>query len=248
MQNQLVLTISNGQYETYLSGIIRSTFDLEITGAVPSTIRRIHSEGKHGAPRVAKTLRDILMMEIPTIAVDLVWIERNDSCLDDETLAHRLGQIPLSYDNMDAIFAGEDGKFEFTLNVHCQDLTGNNEYCSVRTSNLVPNVPEIRPTMDFEIVKLLKDQVIRLKAETKKGNGHEHAKFSPVSIVSFSPARLDDNGNAVYNFTFETVGSLEPEQCLRTGLALLTAENHYPDAIVHIPDILLSPVATNVEA
>jgi len=44
---------------------------------------------------VANALRRILLAEIPTLAIEDVFIEQNTSIIQDEVLAHRLGLVPL---------------------------------------------------------------------------------------------------------------------------------------------------------
>lgn len=233
----LSLTIRNVTISPYPVGTSRVEFDLDIHGATPSTVRVRDApkfpDGTNvpGCPWIAKTLRDILMTEIPTVAIELVWIEQNDSALDDEILAHRLGMIPLYYENIDEIFAGGPAEFEFSLDVKCgvgADVP-KGATCSVRANNLISNMEGLRPAMDMEIVKLLRGQSIRLKAQTKRGTSLEHAKFRPVSIVAFRPVRLV-GGDALYHFTYETVGSIPADKILQVATTILGTK--YPTAIV----------------
>lgn len=49
-------------------------------------------------PSIANALRRILLSEIPTMAIEQVYIWNNSSIIQDEVLAHRLGLIPLLVD------------------------------------------------------------------------------------------------------------------------------------------------------
>jgi len=47
---------------------------------------------------MANALRRIILAEVPTIAIEKVWILINSSIIQDEVLAHRVGLIPIKVD------------------------------------------------------------------------------------------------------------------------------------------------------
>lgn len=49
-------------------------------------------------PSVANALRRILIAEVPTVAIEHVFVVNNTSIVQDEVLAHRLGLVPLNVD------------------------------------------------------------------------------------------------------------------------------------------------------
>ena len=91
---------------------------------------------------MANALRRVIIAEVPTLAIDLVEVVENSSCLCDEFIAHRLGLIPLlsaaatemefPYD-----YAGDDEKktdVQIDLRVKCvsdqtEDVTSNDLIC-----------------------------------------------------------------------------------------------------------------------
>jgi len=104
--------------------------------------------------------------QIPVLAIDEVEISKNDSPLYDETIAHRMGLIPLKSDKIIT------EKTEFKLK-----LTSNQEgmvYSSDLKSSGVKPAYEAIP-----ITLLNKGQELEFEATAKVGKGINHAKFTP---------------------------------------------------------------------
>ena len=103
--------------------------------------------------------------EIPVPAIDEIEISRNDSPLYDETIAHRMGLIPLKADK--TVKEKTTAKLELNSKkegmVYSGEMTGN-----------------IKVVYDkIPITSLNKGQELEITATVKAGKGSEHSKFSP---------------------------------------------------------------------
>jgi len=102
---------------------------------------------------------------IPVLAIDEVEILKNDSPLYDETVAHRIGLIPLKTDKSmnDKTIAKLKLSVKKPGMVYSGDFTGNAEI-------VYDKIP---------ITSLNKSQELEILATAKMGIGNKHAKFSP---------------------------------------------------------------------
>jgi len=152
----------------------------------------------------ANALRRVLISEVPTVAIDLVEIERNNTVLPDEVLAHRLGLIPIY------------SKRELKYKSEC-DCSGFCDQCSitfeidvvhlddtlrvVSTRDIVCASEDVNIRSGPVIAKLAKDQGLKVKCIARKGIGKTHAKWSPVSAVGFEYDK--NNARRETNYWFE---------------------------------------------
>jgi len=136
-------------------------------------------------------LRRIALAEVPSMAIEEVVMIENSSILQDEIIAHRLGLTPLRTD-LDAYNLPEDCecKSEFgcpqcrvtlTLDAEARDGTR-----TVYSGEIISENPEIVPVSDkIPIIKLAKNQKLKLEAYARLGRGKTHAKWQPVSMCAY---------------------------------------------------------------
>jgi DNA-directed RNA polymerase I and III subunit RPAC1 len=172
---------------------------------------------------VANAFRRIMIAELPSLAIERVYIYNNTSIIQDEVLAARLGLIPLK--------GGEEGLRDFlkwypktkegeepevatdnnTIRLHLKvECTRNedaaagekdplkayhNAHVYAKDLQFIPfgvqdehfsGEDAIRPTNpDILIAKLRPGQVIDIEMDAIKGQGRDHAKYSPVAPASY---------------------------------------------------------------
>lgn len=141
-------------------------------------------------PTFANTLRRMIMSEVPTIAIDEVIIIENTTPLYDEIVAHRLGLIPLKTDLENYVLpemceCGGQGctSCEVSLTL---EKSGEQDVEVVLSSDLISQDSKIVPVhTNIPILKMSKDQKIFLEAIARLGRGSVHAKWQPISTISY---------------------------------------------------------------
>jgi len=120
---------------------------------------------------------------IPILAIDEVEIIKNDSALYDETIAHRIGLVPLKTDST------MNDKTEINLKIHPkkEGLVLSKEI-SGRADVVYDKIP---------LTLLDKDQELEVIGKARVGRGYEHAKFSPGLMFYRNIADITMNKNCL---------------------------------------------------
>ena len=159
---------------------------------------------------IANALRRILLAEVPTVAIETVWIQNNTGLIQDEVLAHRVGLVPIKVDprKLDFVVGEEETDADtlvFHLNAYYPQSDEDTSYQAgtnvestggdVLSSHLiwVPIAGQeemftepVEPVhSDIVLAKLRPGQQIEFEAHCRKGIGKDHTKFSPVATASY---------------------------------------------------------------
>lgn len=160
-------------------------------------------------PTIANAIRRILISDVPTMAIEKVYMYQNTSIMQDEVLAHRLGLIPLRADprlfnwkDKDAPDEGtEHDTLEFSLSVRCRrnpiasepgELPYKDHHVYTKHIQWIPKGTQedrlVSPGPvedDILINKMRPGHEMDLKMYAVKGIGRDHAKFSPVATAFY---------------------------------------------------------------
>ncbi|KAJ8924042.1 hypothetical protein NQ315_006819 [Exocentrus adspersus] len=165
-------------------------------------------------PFLANTFRRLMLSDVPSMAIEKVYINNNTSIIQDEVLAHRLGLIPLKanptlfeYKTDANAESSENDTLEYELKIKCSYNKESNKKDSSRAEDIYKNnnvyskhikwVPvgsqkerfresEVGPIdADILIAKMRPGHELDLKLVAVKGCGRDHAKFSPVATAFY---------------------------------------------------------------
>ena len=139
-------------------------------------------------------IRRIAMMKVPKLAIEDVFIVKNDSAMFDEVLAHRLGLTPLVSDaeSIEGLVLPEDCDCDSEKGEYCPRCsvsfslreTGPKTVYSKDLKSCGDS--KIKPVYDtIPLLKLKEGQDVDLEAVAKLGIGKDHAKWVPTTVCAY---------------------------------------------------------------
>ncbi|TFK33811.1 DNA-directed RNA polymerase [Crucibulum laeve] len=162
---------------------------------------------------IANAFRRIMIAEVPTVAIEHVYVWNNTSVIVDEVMAQRLGLVPLNVDpalvsmkESPADTATDRNTIVFDLKLTCErnpsapkgstkpeELYINHELLSKHLTwrpageqeEVFADNPPAPTNPDIVLGKLRPGQEIEMELHAVKGVGKDHAKFSPVATASY---------------------------------------------------------------
>lgn len=152
----------------------------------------VEFKGTHNS--IVNAIRRIILDEVPTFAIEEVEIISNSSPLYDETLAHRLGLLPLktdlkSYNFRDMCKCGGVGcalcEVKLSLKEEGEGF--------VLSSSIKSDDPKVIPAhKEIPVTKLFGEQKIEANLKAILGKGREHSKWAPAhAYLKEDKSKLD---------------------------------------------------------
>uniref|UniRef100_A0A8C2HL71 DNA-directed RNA polymerases I and III subunit RPAC1 n=1 Tax=Cyprinus carpio TaxID=7962 RepID=A0A8C2HL71_CYPCA len=140
---------------------------------------------------IANAFRRILLAEVPTMAIEKVFIYNNTSIIQDEILAHRLGLVPIKadprlfeYRNPEDQEGTEIDTIQLQLKVKCtRNPRAPKDSSDPKELYLNANIGPVHG--DILLAQLRPGQELDVVMHCVKGIGKDHAKFSPVATASY---------------------------------------------------------------
>jgi len=139
----------------------------------------------------ANALRRTMIMDVPCMVIDDIFFFDNSSVVPDESLAHRIGFMPLRTD-LDRYLhpvdcdCGSELGCEKCRVVLTLDVEAETETRTVYSGDFVSEDPAVVPVSPgIPLTKIAPGQAVRLEAYARLGTGKEHSKWQPVSSAVY---------------------------------------------------------------
>jgi DNA-directed RNA polymerase subunit D len=169
---------------------------------------------------IVNSVRRIILDEVPTFAIEDVEVVKNETPIYSETIAHRLGLVPLktdlkSYNFKNACPCGGVGC------ALCEvKLTLKQEEEGYVFSELIKSDdPQIVPAdTRIPVAKLFPGKVLELNLKAVLGCGREHAKWAPAHTF------LREGDNQEVMLVIESFGQLESKEIYNTAVDILLSK------------------------
>jgi len=208
---------------------------------VDKSRERVTFELKGVSPAFANSLRRIILEDVPTLAIHDVELQKNNSTLYDEIIAHRIGLIPLTTDLKGYELPPADApQGEYLAKSMVQLTLRAKGPGPVLASDFKSKDPKIKPVFaDTPIVTLLKGQELELEAVAVMGTGKQHAKWSPgLAWYRYKPSVKVNNSSGELQAYLDKY----PPQVIKDGKidkALIEKHDLY-DAVDGVNDDIVS--------
>jgi len=176
---------------------------------------------------IANALRKIMIRDVPTLAIDEVWLDINTTSFPDEILCHRIGLIVL---NSTELYKEDpetenpetkDSETEYSLDL---DVKCTEDEMIVRPSMFVCSHASVVPVdPNLYIIRLTKGQRIKMHTTAIPGTGKTHSKWSPTIISHYNIDENDDTDDKEMMVTIEIepVGHIPASLIFNTSLNIL---------------------------
>lgn len=143
----------------------------------------------------AKTMRDVMFTQIPTMAINEIHIIKNTTSIPYELIAQRIENIPIRADPTKYNY---EDKIRFDLHKRADNgIMAYHMLTTVKSGDLKwiqesdensdsPKPADAKPADDnYVILKLLPTQELHMICYAVKGTGQFHNKFSPISNLTY---------------------------------------------------------------
>lgn len=154
-------------------------------------------------------LRRIILSEIPCLAIDDVLIYNNDQLLESEILAHRLGLVPLKWNE------NISSNAEINMDLHIENISMDTQ--TIYAKDIIIHDPDVEFIYDtMPITKLRFNDRVHFKSIARFGKAIDHSKYKVVSVCYIK--QIDDNS---FHLIIETIGAYTTRQILQKALEIL---------------------------